>query len=242
MTYLTLCLHDMPLSFDERGDWQRRVWAPMHRSLSRKRSSWVRRITLVDSTISSRPYHWCHHRVTGDGLWPMNEDYVLWMSRGITSVVICSSPNPSQPCRRCPLNPPHLVCSAVSVGHVLYCTRVSRARSVRFRPTGSIALWGGMCPLLRRTWVPPPGGVAMHCQFEEVLSHFHCRSEYSRQWACRHCKVSRNPQVVQCVWHVQLLTGDRVVYMTLSSCLQHPRCKCLRTNATFTLCTGHIAN
>ena len=38
---------------------------------------------------------------------------------------------------------------------------------------------------------------AMHCQFEDALSRFDCRSEYSRHWTCPHCKVSRNPQVVQ---------------------------------------------
>ena len=64
------------------------------------------------------------------------------------------------------------------------------------------------CPLLHRRLTRMEAS-AMHCQLEEALTHFHCRSEYS----CPHCKVIRNPQVVQRVSHDLLFTGDRVVYM-----------------------------
>ena len=30
----------------------------------------------------------------------------------------------------------------------------------------------------------------MYCQFVDALSRFDCRSEYSRHWKCKHCKVS----------------------------------------------------
>ena len=35
---------------------------------------------------------------------------------------------------------------------------------------------------------------AMYCQFEDALSRFDCRSEYSRHWKCPDCRVSASSQ------------------------------------------------